>query len=49
VAHGVKGTGPLLVAPIAVGHNIMSLTRARIRTPFDGETIFLKHKVTQHY
>jgi hypothetical protein len=25
------------------------LTWARIRSPFDGEKIFLKHKVTQHH
>jgi hypothetical protein len=25
------------------------LTRARIRAPFDGEMIFLKHKVIQHH
>jgi hypothetical protein len=26
VAHGVKGTGPLLAAPTAVGHDVISLT-----------------------
>jgi hypothetical protein len=25
------------------------LTRARIRAPFNGEKIFLKHQVTQHH
>jgi hypothetical protein len=25
------------------------VTRARIRAPFDGEMIFLKHKVIQHH
>jgi hypothetical protein len=30
------------------GFRAWSLTRARIRAPFDGEKISLKHKVTQH-